>query len=90
MKRIGKIGKLNLEANKKLKQIFSDKEIIQCELCGIGNYLSFAHRHKRIFYRSRSELLSNFDQVLLLCIRCHNILETNQKLTEETFIRLRQ
>ncbi len=87
--KIGKIGKLNIVANKKLKKLFLDKGKTRCEICGTENYLSFAHKHKRIYYRSHQELLSNFNQVLLLCIRCHMELEVSREQTEKIFTRLR-
>lgn len=86
----GKITKINADANRKLKILFESKNIFFCEICGSGDFLSYAHRHKRIFYRRCPELLSDFNQVLLLCtMPCHQLLERDKKLTEDTFLRLR-
>jgi len=89
MKRSGKQGKLNQKANKALKKTFEEAEIVYCELCGTHSWLSFAHRHKRRWYRGRSELLSDFNQVMLLCMGCHMKLESDKNLTEETFLKYR-
>lgn len=48
--------------------------------------LSFAHRHKRVWYRSCPELLSDFNQVLLLCIPCHEEIEYSTEKTESIFM----
>jgi hypothetical protein len=87
MNKIGKIGKINIEANKRLKWIYTDYGITTCELrfpgCQ-GNYmLSFAHKEKRENYRKRPEDLSNFKETLLACIHCHGILDDRSKTTEE-------
>jgi hypothetical protein len=93
MKQIGKIGKINLKANKILKDKFTELGIGYCEIqlpgC-MGTFgLSFAHRHKRMWYRSQPELLSSIDQVVLSCASCHQKIEQDAKLTEEVFERLR-
>ena len=89
LKRMGKIGKRNVNANRKLKDLFVSKGITQCEMCGSTFALSFAHRHKRIWYREFPELLSDFNQVLLLCVPCHEKIEYNKELTSNLFERLR-
>lgn len=89
LKKLGKIGKINKASNEKLKELFIENDITSCEICGLTYGLTFAHRHKRVWYRSRPELLSDANQVLLLCLECHQKIEYNKKLTEETFIRLR-
>jgi hypothetical protein len=92
MKKIGKIGKINIDANRKLKQLFQDKGINYCEVDiphDCNSWLTFAHRHKRSWYRGNSDLLSDFNQVILSCLTVHMILEQNSKLTEEVFIKLR-
>lgn len=90
--KVGKIEKINIEANKKLKKLYSEKGIYRCELRlpGCDNFfLQFAHRHKRIEYRSRPELLSDFNQTVLACNYCHSKIEKDKKLTEDVFLRLR-
>lgn len=89
IKRIGKIGKRNVEANKILKEIFLEKGIVRCEVCGTDNFLSFAHRHKRDWYRSCPYLLSDYNQVLLLCVPCHATIEVSKEKTERLFETLR-
>ena len=77
----------------KLKKIYLKKGITSCELkfegCWRDNGLSFAHRHKRIFYKSHPELLEDFNQTILACVWCHQKIEYNRKLTEEKFNKLR-
>jgi hypothetical protein len=77
----------------KLKRIYVEKDITVCELkfenCWRDNGLSWAHRHKRIFYKSRPELLEDFNQTILACIECHQKIERSRELTKEMFIKLR-
>jgi hypothetical protein len=80
---------INRESNKKCKQICIDKEIFQCENCGYDNLLSFAHKHKRIWYKSQPEKLHDFSEFLLLCLKCHHEIEYSREKTEELFKRLR-
>lgn len=80
---------INRESNKKCKQLCIDHDVTRCENCGYNNLLSFAHRHKRVFYKSQPELLHDWDQFLLLCIRCHHEIEYSKDKTEEIFNRLR-
>jgi 5-methylcytosine-specific restriction endonuclease McrA len=79
---------------KKLKKEFEDRGITYCELCGSTFNLSFAHRKKRRFYYSRipgeeERLLGDWNEVLLLCIPCHQKIEKDAELTREVFNRLR-
>ena len=89
MIKVGKIGKANAAANRKLKKMFMDKGITTCEFCGADNYLGFAHRHKRVWYRQNLDLLSDFRQVLLLCQKDHDMIEYSQERTEHLFVSLR-
>ena len=79
---------INQQANKKLKQTYLDKGITRCEMCSGSWGLSFAHRKKRRHYKGLEDL-SDFNETLLLCYTCHNRIEYNKELTEETFKRLR-
>lgn len=93
LKKIGKRGKINIEANKKLKEIYAKTNIRSCEIklegC-LGEFTcAFVHRHKRSWYYRQPELLSDFNQTLWGCQNCHDKIEHNEKLTEETFKRLR-
>jgi len=94
IRKIGKIGQRNIEANKFLKEIYIDKEITTCELgftgCTHNNFLSFAHRHKREWYRKYPELLYYFNETILACVKCHDIIEVSKGLTEKVFNHLRQ
>jgi len=93
LNRIGKQAKIKLQANKKLKEIYREKGITQCEarLSGCMQYfgLSWYHRHKRVFYYDKPDLLSSFNQTILVCANCHPKLEQDRKLTETKFEQLR-
>lgn len=93
LKQVGKIGRRNAKANKILKQKFQETGLRSCEIrldkC-MGTFgLSFAHRHKRLDYRSSPEMLSELNQVVLACAHCHGVIEKDSDLTEEVFLRLR-
>jgi len=93
MKRIGRIGKINIKANKILKQKYTERGTKSCEIrlpgCMPNFALSFAHKHKRLWYYSRPELLSSIKETLIACPNCHDEIEDNKKLTEEVFKKLR-
>lgn len=78
-------------ARARLKRIFYDKGITNCEIglpgCVQYTMLSFAHRHKRIWYANDENRtkLGDFDQVLLACIPCHQVIEDSRELTEKYF-----
>lgn len=93
---MGKITRINITSNKNLKKIYVSKGIDYCELgkrfnskCSGKMCLSYAHRHKRIWYRGRDGLLSDFNQTILICISCHEIIEKDRLLTEHVFDLLR-
>jgi hypothetical protein len=94
IKKIGKIGLINLEVNRKIKEMFLEKGIDKCEIrlpgCMITWPLAPAHRHKRVWYYSQPELLSDFSQFVLACQRCHEKIENDKDLTEKVFKRLRK
>ncbi len=91
-KRISKASIWNKE-RAKLKKVYFKKGITTCEFrspkCWKNNALSFAHRHKRFFYTLHPELLGEFNETLLVCVPCHQILEYDEELTELTFKVLR-
>jgi len=89
IKRIGKQTRINIEANQILKDLFIDKEIFTCELCHSPFFMSYHHRHKRMFYRSCPELLSDFNQVILVCAKDHDELERDKEYSKEVFMKLR-
>jgi len=72
--------------------LFVDKGITQCELrfkgCFVGFFLAFAHKKKRRDYSSLEEL-TEFNEVIVACQHCHNIIEHDRELTEKEFRRLR-
>lgn len=93
--KLGKIGKINQAAKKKLIKLYADKDIRYCEakipgVCN-GMYTTFAHRHSRIWYRNQSELLSSFKQTILICQACHTFIDRpwNEDSKKELFLRLR-
>jgi hypothetical protein len=87
MKRIGKIGKANISANKKLKEIYQQKGITRCEIgfqgCLGGYMLSFCHKDRRDAYRSNLERLGAFEETILGCQSCHSILDDRSKTTKK-------
>lgn len=91
---MGKITERNKHANKKLKELYIDKDIRFCEVglpgCLVGDFLTFAHRHKRVAYLSCPEKLYAFDETVLACVSCHEKMEVSRELTEKVFKRLRQ
>lgn len=102
LKQVGKIGKRNKQANVEIKEMFVELGTRCCEICPIlielgelknpcfhDNFLSFAHRHKRLDYRSRPEMLSSFNQVALACQNGHDTIEYNKELTQKVFNILR-
>lgn len=56
-----------------IKREFFEQGITRCEQCGTGYNLSFAHRYKRRFITDDAEL----KMVALLCIPCHQTIETS-------------
>lgn len=93
MKKVGKIGKQNIQANRKIKEMFIDKGITFCEVkldgCTPDYALTFAHRHKRVWYHSKMHLLSEYTQVVCACMSCHMKIEKDKNLTELIFQKLR-
>lgn len=89
IRKIGKIGRRNANANARLARLWKKLGINACEHCGSSYRLTNAHRHKRIWYRAYPELLGEYNQVLRLCISCHEHIEYNAKLTEQLFNALR-
>jgi len=92
LKKVGKIGKANIEADKRLKTTLGDIDYCEVRLdaeCLKRIYLTNAHRHKRSWYKGDVELLSDRKQVVIACVNCHNTMEFVPELTEEVFIRLR-
>ena len=93
MKRIGKQTKINIAANRILARKYLELEITRCEVklseCMPNFGLGFAHRHKRVWYYGRPELLSKIEETVLACASCHPKMESDKQLTGEIFERLR-
>jgi hypothetical protein len=79
---------MNIESNKRIKQMFIDKGIERCESCGATSGLTFAHRKKRRHYNTVEEL-SDWNEVILLCLNEHIKIEQSPLLTAQMFARLR-
>lgn len=97
IKRRGKVGKANEDANKIIRRILEGGEIgycqIQLEGC-MGNWpLQVVHRHPRAWYKGNVELLSSQKQWIIGCQVCHEQLDRrtdkSKALTEEVFNRIR-
>ncbi|MCK5023757.1 MAG: hypothetical protein KAS04_06275 [Candidatus Aenigmarchaeota archaeon] len=91
---MGRITKLNAKEKRELKKLFLEKDIRYCEARISQNCspmsISFAHRHKKHWYLGKpDELRWAYEQVIGACIPCHQELEFDRELTEETFLRLR-
>ena len=86
MKKLGKIGQINVWANKRLKIIYESEGIMTCELgfrgCTKDYALSFCHKERREAYRSNLSLLGAFEETLLGCLNCHTILDDRSQTTE--------
>lgn len=93
LRKIGKIGRANIQANKKLKELFLDKGTGYCEMrlegCLMNWPLQFCHRHRRQWYKGDVKKLSDYKQVVIGCQNCHEKIDRNQELLEEVFKKLR-
>ncbi len=69
------------------KQKFSFMGTTRCEMCNSDSWLSFAHRKKRRHYTDNS--INSLNEILLLCVPCHQILEKSPTLTVAKFKELR-
>ena len=92
--KLGKQTKINIEASRKIKQMWISKDIKRCEVVIVPNCtgtwaLTPAHRHKRLWYYRCPDKLSDFKQVIRACTNCHQFIENKPILTEETFLKLR-
>lgn len=85
---MGKRGILNQKANKILKDKFLHANITTCEACGSDFGLTFAHRLKRR-HMSTLEELTDIQNVLLLCLKCHMSIEYDKDKTDKLFTQCR-
>ncbi len=91
IKKLGKIGKINMEANRRLKDLFVDVNFCEIKLDGCMETwpLAFAHRHSRSWYRTQPDKLSESGQVLVACQVCHTKIDNDEVLKEKVFKNLR-
>lgn len=88
LRRMGKQGIINREANKRLAEIYREKGITECEICGSEWGLSWHHKHRRNYYKN-VEGLSDFNETILLCIKCHNKYKPDSEETIDLFNKFR-
>lgn len=81
---------INAKANKHLADLWLEKGIDCCEICGSRNWLTNMHRHKRVWFYDRPIcLLWNWDYCIRACMHCHQMYEYDKEATEKIFIKLR-
>jgi hypothetical protein len=53
--------------------------------------MTYCHRFKRSYYKSKNKqhLLASYQHTIRGCLNCHILLESNPKLTEQVFAKLR-
>ena len=94
IKKIGRQGRINLAANKILKDKYYLLGVNSCEIklqgCLGGFTIAPAHRHRRWFYIKQPELLSDINQSVLACQNCHEKIDNNKELLEKVFDKLRK
>src|ERR1700744_2351820 len=93
LRKIGKIGRINIEAREKIAQVAQELGLNYCEIglqgCLVTSYLAPAHRHKRSWYKGNLELLADYEQWVAACQNCHAKIEVEAELTERFFNKLR-
>ena len=93
IKKVGKVGKANQQARKRIAEVAEEHGLNYCEIklpgCTGSWPLAPAHREKRAWYKGDIELLSDYNEWVSACVVCHDQIEHNKKLTEEIFERLR-
>jgi hypothetical protein len=85
---------INKKANREIDKQIEKLGIKTCEIglpgCLNSWFLQRTHRHKRGWYYDKPDsLLWNYKEWCLACHKCHETIERDKKLTEETFLRLR-
>ena len=90
MKQIGKIGRRNIIANRRLKKEYERRQITACEICGGTFGLSFHHKKQRAEYIKYPKKLSEFSETILLDIKCHDKMHDDKELNKKTFEKLRR
>lgn len=93
LNKIGKTGKANIEARKRIAAIAEEKGLNQCEIHLFGCLYRFAlapaHKHKRSWYKGDVEKLSDYTEWVAACQNCHNLIENDSQLTAQVFANLR-
>jgi hypothetical protein len=88
----------NVNVNKILKRIYKERGNTTCEAkipgaCMRDFALSWHHRHKRRWYKtkdhSREPLLATFNHTILVCGPCHEYLEQHPDESKKYFLKLR-
>lgn len=94
MKKIGRVGKANLVARQKIAEICEYEQLTRCllrfDVC-TGEANDPAHRHPRVWYRRKPELLYDKKQWIEACRSCHyhldNVLSAEE--SENVFMKIR-
>ena len=93
LNKIGRTGRANIEARKRIAEIAEEKGLNHCELrfsgCTGSWPLAPAHKNKRNYYQGDVEKLSDFKQWVVACTSCHDRIENNKELTKIVFEKLR-
>lgn len=86
---MGKQQAINQHHQRICKQKLWEAGKTRCEVCGTDQWLSIAHRKTRRHYYADPDKLSDFNEILCLCVPCHQRYEGKTKETEELFKKLR-
>lgn len=86
---MGRRTAMNTEALAINKANFAKLGVTYCESCGTTSGLTFAHKKKRRHYRTVEEL-TDYNEVIVLCMYEHQLAEKSKRLTEQLFDRLRK
>ena len=94
MWQLGKRGRANIAARRKIAEIAEENGLGYCEarftgICQGTFGIAPAHRHKRDWYAGDVEKLSDPNEWAALCQPCHNHIEISRDRTEELFSRIR-
>lgn len=93
IKRVGKIGRANIEARKMIAKIAEEHNLTTCEIRFAGCLGTFgiapAHRHRRGYYHGDPKKLADYNEWVAACQHCHGLIDNNKQLLKETFNRLR-
>lgn len=97
MKKIGKVGKANIAANKIIRAHADKHGLDSCEVCRLGLpefqgiectgsfALTTAHKHKRAHYKGDPDQLSDPKEWVKACVTSHDRMEHDRALTDKVF-----